>query len=559
MNVNKGYLEIFSRLLLSGLVSFFAIGFLKNFYPSVWQFILLAALLNTLCALAFDLITEHTIHSLKDQWREKIVLLLTLGLGVIFIILTVRLLLQYPKIFSSEFFLPEPRLIPAFLGLTVLSQAGTVFLIQKLDERGWRIFPLAEWIKRNLPGLLLASAITAASFALSTAFTSPGLTKTDNYFDTDSGEWINRLTADVDELTVMRPVHPLAFLVFRPPTWLLSILLNGNKFYAALLLNSMLGGVCVLLTWLFFKERTKNSTFALLLAALLGLSNSHLTLSVFLESYMFSAAALILFLFLLQREDKKLAYLVPAGLLTFGITITNFAQTCVLFFMTHPRQKTILKYIFFVLALALVLAFVQDVLYPSSDPFYIPASYSQENIYRFNILETETQSVIGRANVFARAITLFSVVAPSPLILLEETGCNFPCSMVFYYTTKGEYFISSYVGFGNIVVYAWFLLILIAGGWFVVKFIKSPRSTALSMALLINLLFNFILHMNYGDDPMLYSPDWTYAVVFFLGISYEPLADEKWFQVVLLIFLAGLLINNLGLFQKILSAILPYF
>ena len=76
---------------------------------------------------------------------------------------------------------------------------------------------------------------------------------------------------------------------------------------------------------------------------------------------------------------------------------------------------------------------------------------------------------------------------------------------------------------------------------------------------MLNILFNFILHMNYGDDPMLYSPDWTYAVVFFLGISYESLADKKWFQVVLLIFLAGLLINNLGLFQKILSAILPYF
>jgi hypothetical protein len=250
---------------------------------------------------------------------------------------------------------------------------------------------------------------------------------------------------------------------------------------------------------------------------------------------------------------------VPAGLLTFGITITNFAQTCILFFVTHPRPKTMFKYIFFVLAVALVLAFVQDVIYPSSDPFYLPASYSQEKFYHFNILETETQSVIGRANVFARSIALFSVVAPSPLILLEETGCNFPCSMVFYYTTKGEYFISSYTGFGNIVVYAWFLLMVIAGAWFVIKFIKSPRSSTLSVALILNILFNFILHMNYGDDPMLYSPDWTYAVVFFLGISYESLADKKWIHIILLIFLAGLLFNNLGFFQKILSAILPYF
>ncbi len=559
MNVNNGYLKPFSRLLLSVLVSFFAIGFLKNFYPYTWQVALLTVLVNIFCALAFDLIIAHAIYSLQDHGREKFIILLTLLLGLIFIILTTHLLIQYPKIFSVEFFLPEADFIPWFLGITVLSQVGAVFLLQKLEQRGWQTSPLAERIKRNLPGLLLAIAVTVATFALATAFTYPGFDNTDNYFDTDSMDWINRLTADVRDLMVMRPVHPFAFLVFRPLTWLLSIPLNGNKFYAALLLNSMLGGACILLTWLFFKKRTKNSTFALLIAALLGLSNSHLTLSVFLESYMFSAVALLLFLFLLQQDEKKLTYLVPAGLLSFGITMTNFAQTCVLFFMINPRLKTIFKYIVLVLGLALVLAYVQHVLYPSSAPFYVPSSYSQEKYYRFNILEADTRSVIARANVFARSISLFSVVAPRPLILREETGCDFPCSMVYYYTSRGEYFISSYIGFGNIVVYAWFLLMLIAGGWFIVKFIKSPRSSALSVALLINILFNFILHMNYGDDPMLYSPDWTYAVVIFLGISYETIADKKWFQSILLMFLTGLVVNNLDLFHKILDGISPFF
>ncbi len=127
---------------------------------------------------------------------------------------------------------------------------------------------------------------------------------------------------------------------------------------------------------------------------------------------MFSATALLLFLLLLQRDEKKLTYLVPAGLLSFGITMTNFAQTCILFFMTSPRVKTILKYITLVMAFALLLAYVQHVLYPSSQPFYIPASYSQEKYYQFNLLEAKPESVIARANVFARAISLFSVVAP---------------------------------------------------------------------------------------------------------------------------------------------------
>jgi uncharacterized protein (DUF486 family) len=88
------------------------------------------------------------------------------------------------------------------------------------------------------------------------------------------------------------------------------------------------------------------------MAGLLGLSNSHLILSVFLESYMFSAVALIVFLLLIQQEEKPLAHLVPAGLLSFGITMTNFIQTCILFFVTTPRIKTIFKYVLSVLILA---------------------------------------------------------------------------------------------------------------------------------------------------------------------------------------------------------------
>jgi hypothetical protein len=129
------------------------------------------------------------------------------------------------------------------------TKAGMVFLFQKQDGSRWRESRFSAWLFQNLPGLLLASTVIIATFALATAFSRPEFILSDNYFDTDPGDWMNRLTADMDQATVMRPVHPLAFLIFRPPVWLLSLVLNGNKFYAALLFNSMLGGVCVFLTW----------------------------------------------------------------------------------------------------------------------------------------------------------------------------------------------------------------------------------------------------------------------------------------------------------------------
>jgi hypothetical protein len=152
---------------------------------------------------------------------------------------------------------------------------------------------------------------------------------------------------------------------------------------------------------------------------------------------------------------------------------------------------------------------------------------------------------------------LFDVVAPRPLILTEEVGCTFPCFQT-YYKYRGVYVISSYVGFGSWLARGWFLALALAGGLYVWGLIKSPGEARLQSTLLLIILFNFTLHIFYGDDPILYSPDWTYAVVFFFGVSYEKFASKKSFQVALLIFLVCLLVNNLDLFRKMLEAISPF-
>jgi len=356
----------------------------------------------------------------------------------------------------------------------------------------------------------------------------------------------------------LRSVHPFAFLILRPPTWLLSVMLNGDKFYAATLLNSLFGGICVYLTWLFFRHRTNNTTYALLIATLLGLSTSHLLLSVFLETYIFSAALLIAFMVLLQFGEKTPTRLLPIGLLTFGITITNFAQTCIAYFSIQPNIRNLLKYVALVLGIAGILAFTQSVIYPSSEPFYIPAKLAGEQVYGFNIFESEAQLIISRANVLLRNIFLMSIVAPRPLILLEEAGCSFPCFQTMFKVQGTHYIYASYIGFGSLLARIWFTSVILAGIFYIRKFLKSPQHAAMQTALLANIIFNFILHMNYGDDPILYSPDWTYALIFFFGISYEGLANRKWFQATLLVFLAGMLINNLDLFRKMLDAISPF-
>jgi hypothetical protein len=550
------HLKRIPAILSGALASFFLLGFLQNFHPSVGAFVFFTVLFNLILTLLFEAALTGAIPALRKGIRENLIAVFVLALGFLWVALTFCLLGRYPELFSFDFFMPDARFIPAYVVLTVFAQTGALLLLKKLDLTEWRASPFVLWMGRSLPGLLPACAVTISTYALATAFVEVEPRFADNYFDTDSPFWLNFLTAPPDQMMPMRAVHPLALFILRPPVRLISLFLGGDTFHAALALNSLFGGVCVYLAWSFFKRRTGHTTHALLLASLLGFSTSHLLLSVFLESYIFSAAALLGFLMLLQSGREKLSQLVPVGLLAFGITITNFIQTCFALWFVRRRMKVVLLYISITLALAVPLAFAQNLLYPSSDPFYIPKYLLEENVYGHDLLETPARTV-SRAHVLFRSIALFSVVAPRPFILLEEIGCTFPCFNTIR-SFRGVYLYASYVGLGSLLARAWFVLLAVAAGIFVRNFFKSPRDVFLQAALVSNLLFNFVLHMNYGDDPLLYSPNWTYALVLFFGISFEKFADNKLFQTALFLFLAALMINNLDLFRKMLEAVLPF-
>jgi hypothetical protein len=338
---------------------------------------------------------------------------------------------------------------------------------------------------------------------------------------------------------------------------MVSLLLAGNKTIAALLLNAGAGALCVFLAWVFVKGWSRNTTFALLVASLLGLTTSHLVLSAALETYIFSAAVLIAFLILVRREDRSLKTLAPAGLVIFGITLTNFIQTLILFAFQDFKIVKLLKYTAVVVAAALALAFIQARLYPTSQPFYLASNLQAEDSYAYHILREEFRHTVERAHILGRTITIFNVIAPRPLVLMHETGCEFPCFQTSLHQWNGAR-MNSYAGLGSALARSWFLILLIAAGIFLWRLIKSPHRVRLQAALLICILFNFALHMNYGDDPMLYSGDWTYAVVFFTALSFDDLAGKKWFQAGFLAFLVLIMINDWRFLQAILNVLAPF-
>jgi hypothetical protein len=249
---------------------------------------------------------------------------------------------------------------------------------------------------------------------------------------------------------------------------------------------------------------------------------------------------MLTFLVLLLK-DKPLPALVLAGLLSFGITISNFVQTAIAFLFAKRDFKQWVKYGLIVGALVIPLALLNNLVYPDSQPyFFIPSNLTVEADNTFSPSTPRGAAIL-------RVMFLHSIVAPDPLILEEEI----PFLKVWIFKADplrmGEYEIV----LGTLLAFVWIGLFLLGGFLFLKNWKKHDQRFA--PAFILILIFNFALHLRYGKDVFLYSTNWTYAIVLFLGLAWRDLGDKRWFQILLLAFLALLMANNSRLIFAMLS------
>ena len=415
-----------------------------------------------------------------------------------------------------------------------------------------------RFLQENLPGILLALFFFFTYFTFAESINFPEFRTLDQFFDTDISAWLARLTSTArQDVSMVRAVHPAVLLFLRPLIWFISIFLNGDRLQAVFLLHALAGASCVMLAWLIVKRASGNTIYSLIMASLLGASTSHLLLSSMLETYIYSALALIFFAFLVHSENTSLKFTVPAGVLVFGITVSNFVQTCILYFLKQPHIKVIVKYILMVVFITLILNIIQVWIYPNAKPVFVPANLLIEQRYRFNIFGFSWRA-IGRFSLIVRAILLYGIVAPKPFVLTKELGANFPNFRTFQITI-GEFHVAGYTGLADITVKFWMILLATAGILFILNLLKTPKQMWFSTGLVLSLGFSLVLHTVYGDDPLLYSPNWVYALVLFVALTLQKWADDKWFQIAMIIFLGLMMIVNLNLIHQIMSISLPFY
>ncbi|MFN8384518.1 MAG: hypothetical protein U0V02_21465 [Anaerolineales bacterium] len=409
--------------------------------------------------------------------------------------------------------------------------------------------------REYLPGILLALTFFFAYTYFGLSFNRLSVAQVDNLFDADVGSWMRRISGPGEKDFVMRGPHPFAYFVFRPFGWLLN-LVTKDPALSAILLNTFAGGMCVFLAWLLIKRHFKNNIYAFLIAGFLGISTSHFFFGSVVETYIFSALSLILFFLLLEEDRQSIIPLILAGSLTFGITITNFVQNAIGFIVYRPRWKEIFRFIAWTISLSIILSILHAAVYPSSKLFFLISSSQNEEKFFNGILQMPAWKATGRTIYLIRTVFLYAVIAPDVYILRDEVGSYIP-EFNFFRLVPGTFSYSGYHGLGTVLVLIWGIMLLVAGVMFLWNLIRT-RKLDVMLAFGLCVFFNLILHIDYGQELFLYSPDWAFALIFFAAFGLAPFRENRFFQISMSLFLIALAINQLHFMNIIINALLPY-
>jgi hypothetical protein len=528
------------RLLLAWFLgiplSYFATSFLGHFYESIGLILLLAVLVHSFVTLFVYLLLHRAKVKLHSNPIEA-----GLAFGLL-AILTVFVPAMYfmAKPFSYQFDptlfnLVKPAARIAFLVALIPAFPVSAWAVSIAHKRHLSETRFYAFVDENLGGLIVSFLFFSVYLIFASIFNQSAYDADDIFFDADGNLWRVRFATDYYFDYYWRPAHPYTLIIVRPMVALIAVFFKGNRLFAVFTLNAFIGALCVFLVWYFVKNTVRNSLYALLIASLFGASTTQLAFGSIIETYIYLSAVALIFIVLLLK-DRPFFTLVITGLVAFGITISNVGQTFIAHFLIKRNIKQLIIYGAIIGALVVPLSLLNNWIYPEAQPYF----------WELSTLEAEGHNsfpaTLQRANYLGRVMFLHSVVAPEPLVIRD--GFPFPKLWLFRASIQKEpMHIASYeTWFGSSVAYAWFGLLLLGGVLFLKNLFKQDNRYFFTFILTV--LFNFGLYLQYGKDVFLYSTNWTYAIILFLALAWRELAEQRWFQIVLLLFITGLLINN---------------
>lgn len=402
---------------------------------------------------------------------------------------------------------------------------------------------------KKLIGSALVLLIAAFSWYLTLSFrleTTQVFQEYDLLFELDPPRAITDL-ADYSGDHYRTTVHPIYVLLANPGGSLIRQF-TGSEVSAALIANAFWGAAGVAMAFFFFWSYGKRLLSSFLLAALFGLSMSQTFLSATPDTATMAVCSLILtyILFLKGLEQQVIQYWwwLVGGILTIGVTITNFAQTLICFtlltFVVEKEKRSFFQmglkvagYALLVVGLTVILALLQKWIYPTSGLFFIPSALMDEKDFStFLVFDAPVLVVLQELKHFL----VINFIAP-----FADTY-TMPDQNLPAITFSTSWHFSR---FGQIGLFLWLSLLL--GG--LVNCWRVKRLHPFFLGVLLCLLFNAALHSVYGGgekegvvEYFLYTGNFTFLVLTFLA-PYAP-SSRRWVPLWFLLLAILMGVNN---------------
>jgi hypothetical protein len=551
----------FLGFLLGLFITYATMGFLNGVFTGRFAVITFSTVSTIVGSIIGYYLVRRASHSLHDGFLSNpIGAALVISLPF-FLAVMIYVCVQYPAMFTAGYIQIPAEWFGMFLASAVVGGAWGIPLLEQFETRGYyqsfKQTQVFAFIKDNLPGIFAGGMFFFINLVIARALNHPTYSLNSVIFEADAGPWMSILGYPEGH-DVNRAVHPLVLITLRPMVSFVRLFLADKWYLGPMIIVALMNALCVFMGWLFVKRATQKDTYAFLFAIMLGVTAGHLLFGSLTETYAFGMTSLIFFFLLIQADEKRFSVLVPAGLLVFGITVTNIAQSMIGLFFKKFNFWRLVYFGVILLATSVALTAFVSVLYPHNQTFfYVPADLAFEGRFSKPIYEGPMDRVIQRVGNVGRSIFLYGVVAPTPLEAVKTVNTD----PIIYYSTYDYYHddhqYAWYKGLAYVPLGAW--LVLLAGA--LVCFFKNMRSSIhmpLMLGLLVSIAFSYLLHMNYGTELFLYSPFWTYLLVFFIALAFAEFAGSRWFEIALAIFIILLMVNNAWFINVILRGLNPY-
>ena len=546
--------------LFSLIFTYGAVGFLSDALQSSFSMVIFTAFFITIGSVLGYYLVRRFARSFREGFLSKpLNLILTLILPLLLFIM-IYVGLQFPVMFVWEYISVPQKWIGLFIPTALIAGVWGLGVLDKFESGGYyenfKKTRLFDFVSNNLSGLYAGGMFFLINLIIGRAINHPALSINSVLCESDAGPWMTILGSPAGDV-INRSVHPLVLITVRPLIRMVGMFMGDQWYLAPMLVAAAVSGLCVFLAWIFIMRATGAKTYSFIFAILLGSTASHLLFGSLTENYIFGAASLILFFLLILADEKRFSILLPAGLLLFGITITNIAQGVIGLFFNKFGFRRLVYYCVMILASGVALTVLTSALYPNTQTFFfIPSDLA----FEFNFVKTAQESpqyrLLEKLQVVSRTMFLYGVVGPGPIEVISKKD-PFPTIDLKTYDVR-ENRLASYKGFANIPLLLWLTLL---GGAFITfaKNIRSSKHLPMIFGLLGALAFNFLLHMVYGTELFLYTPYWVYALIFFIALAFADLTDRTWFESFLTIFVLILMINNAWFIFVILRGLAPFY